>query len=174
MLAEPWTYTLLVGPSSRAAITHIIQYTKPCTAFPYFCQRTARANPRRLHQAGHKHPFLRMRLPVQICSTCCSQAQSHNLACIWSEMCNNILVPPTNRFSLHKYWRFTQPSKEPLPWQLRSVATLGSAVAWRLELPPLHPPTASGTECARVLPVIFCCPGSAFLARLVLVHLLLY
>lgn len=73
-------------PGTLAAISHIIQHTKLCMAFPYFHQRTARSNPGTLHQAGHKHSLLRMHLSVQICSTCCRQAPSLNfhINLIWN------------------------------------------------------------------------------------------
>ena len=101
-----------LGPSSMAAVTHIAQHTTPCPAFPYFCQRTTRANPRRLHQAGRKHAVLRICHPVQTCSTCCSHPQSHNLAYIRSELCNIIIVPQMNLFHLHKPRPFAQEDQE--------------------------------------------------------------
>lgn len=133
--------------------------------FPYFCRRTARPNPRTLHQAGHKHSLLRMRLPVPVCSTCCRQAQSHNF-------CMNLMWNVQQYdYALDETILLTQTL---IPGKWGNCHCLGNCNQWlqwvvpqlrSLKLPPLHLLTASGAKCTETLPVTFCCPASAFPAR---------
>lgn len=90
--------------------THIIQYRKTCTVFPYCCRRTPGQTPGDCIKQDTN--TLSWGCTCQFKSaanlSCAEQAQSHNLACIWSELCNNIIVPQMNQFGLHKHCPFAQ------------------------------------------------------------------
>lgn len=144
-------------PSGKAAITHITQYTKPCTDFLYFCLQTSRANPRRLHQAGHKHLFLRMLLESAAHAAVKLKVVSlyvSDLKCAIILLCRR----QTGFVYIETGHSPRRTRKEPLPWQLQSLAALGGAMARRLELPPLHPPSCfwgwarRGAACHLLLP----------------------
>ena len=134
MLAEPGICTVLYPMAGLPSLT--LSNTQKCVqAFHNFCLKTARAKHGRLHQAGCKQQFLRIRLPEINSAAHAEQAQNmpcvlHYHSWIWTELCNNTVVPQMNRFC------YTNSGHSPR--RTRKGLCLGNCNGWLQWVVPWH------------------------------------